>query len=72
MVSNVTFNNISTISWRPVLVVEEADHGQAIGKPFSKISLVLIYCCLAPNLAILQLYCGVNKFYISSRHLHDP
>ena len=36
---NATFSNISTISWRPVLVVEEAeysdrtkDHGQAIGK----------------------------------------
>jgi hypothetical protein len=36
---NTTFNNISAISWRPVLVVEEArdperttDHGQAIGK----------------------------------------
>jgi hypothetical protein len=36
---NVTFNNISAISWRPVLVVEEAgvperttDHGQATGK----------------------------------------
>ena len=36
---NATFNNISAISWRPVLVVEEAeyaerttDHGQATGK----------------------------------------
>jgi hypothetical protein len=36
---NATFSNISAISWRPVLVVEEAgvpgettDHGQAIGK----------------------------------------
>ena len=39
MVFNVTFNNISAISWQPVLVVEEAgvperttDHGQATGK----------------------------------------
>jgi len=39
IVLNATFNNISTISWRPVLVVEEAgvpeenhDHGQATGK----------------------------------------
>jgi uncharacterized DUF497 family protein len=38
-VFNFTFSNISAISWRPVLVVEEAeyperttDHGQAIGK----------------------------------------
>jgi hypothetical protein len=36
---NATFNNISAISWRPVLVVEEAGvpgentgHGQATGK----------------------------------------
>ena len=34
---NATFNNISAISWRPVLVVEEAgvpgeNHGQATGK----------------------------------------
>jgi hypothetical protein len=37
LVFNATFNNISAISWRPVLVVEEAgvpgeDHGQATGK----------------------------------------
>jgi hypothetical protein len=38
-VFNATFSNISVISWRPVLVVEEAkyperttDHGQATGK----------------------------------------
>jgi len=36
-VFNATFNNISVISWRPVLVVEEAgvpgeDHEQATGK----------------------------------------
>jgi hypothetical protein len=33
---NATFSSISAISWRPVLVVEEAerttDHGQATGK----------------------------------------
>jgi hypothetical protein len=36
---NATFSNISAISWRPVLVVEEAEvpgenhnHGQATGK----------------------------------------
>jgi hypothetical protein len=34
---NATFSNISAISWRPVLVVEEAgvpgeNHGQATGK----------------------------------------
>ena len=39
LVLNATFSNISAISWRPVLVVEEAgvperttDHGQATGK----------------------------------------
>ena len=39
IVFNTTFSNISAISWRPVLVVEEAgvperttDHGQAAGK----------------------------------------
>ena len=39
LVFNATFGNISAISWRPLLVVEEArvperttDHGQAIGK----------------------------------------
>jgi hypothetical protein len=40
-VFNATFSNISAISWRPVLVVEETgveypvrttDHGQATGK----------------------------------------
>jgi hypothetical protein len=34
-VLDATFSNISNISWRPVLVVEEArttDHGQATGK----------------------------------------
>jgi hypothetical protein len=38
-VFNAIFSNISAISWRPVLVVEEAevperttDHGQATGK----------------------------------------
>jgi hypothetical protein len=33
-VLNATFSNISAISWRPVLVVEEAgeNHGQATGK----------------------------------------
>ena len=36
---NATFSNISAISWRPVLVVEEAgettDHGQANEKTLS-------------------------------------
>jgi hypothetical protein len=39
IVFNATFSNISAISWRPVLMVEEpeysegtTDHGQAIGK----------------------------------------
>ena len=38
LVFNATFSNISAISWRPVLVVEEeyperiTDYGQAIGK----------------------------------------
>ena len=39
LVLNATFSNISAISWRPVLVVDEAevseittDHGQATGK----------------------------------------
>ena len=40
MVFNATFNKISVISWRPVLVVEEArvprenHHGQATGKHY--------------------------------------
>jgi hypothetical protein len=29
---NATFNNISAISWRPVLVVEEAGENQTLGK----------------------------------------
>jgi predicted secreted protein len=38
LVFNATFSNISAISWRPVLVMEEeysermTDYGQAIGK----------------------------------------
>jgi len=42
IVFNATFSNISAISWRPVLMVEEAeyserttDHGQATGKLLS-------------------------------------
>jgi hypothetical protein len=50
-VFNATFSNISAISWRPVLVVEEAgvlDHGQAIGKLYHlrlrvECTLFLIY-----------------------------
>ena len=41
MVFNTTFSNISAISWRSVLVTEEAgvpgentDHGEATGKPY--------------------------------------
>ena len=37
IVLNVTFSNISAISWRTVLVVEEkrtTDHGQTTGKRF--------------------------------------
>jgi predicted component of type VI protein secretion system len=37
IVFNVTFSNISAISWRTVLVVEEertTDHGQTTGKLF--------------------------------------
>jgi hypothetical protein len=40
---NATFSNISDISWRPVLVVEETeyperttDHGQATGKLYHR------------------------------------
>jgi hypothetical protein len=54
-VFNATFSNISAISWRPVLVVEEAgvperttDHGQATGKLYHlrlrvEFTLFLIY-----------------------------
>ena len=28
----------------------------------------LIYWCLTPNLAVFQLYHGMNKFYINLRH----
>jgi hypothetical protein len=39
LVFNAIFSNISAISWRPVLMVEEAgvpgeDHGQATGKRY--------------------------------------
>jgi len=29
---NATFNNISAITWRPVLVVEEAEYPERMGK----------------------------------------
>ena len=52
---NATFNNISAISWRPVLVVEEAgeperttDHGQATGKLYYL--LLRVECTLFCNL----------------------
>jgi hypothetical protein len=48
---NANFNNISAISWRPVLVVEEAavpekntDHGQATGKLYHM--LLRVECTL--------------------------
>jgi hypothetical protein len=52
---NATFNNISAISWRPVLVVGEAgvpgettDHGQATGKLYHL--RLLVECNLFGNL----------------------
>jgi hypothetical protein len=33
MVFNTTFNNISAISWRPVLVVEEAEYPERTTDP---------------------------------------
>jgi hypothetical protein len=42
-VFNGTFSNISAISWRPVLKVEEAgipDHEQATGKLYSGVNVV--------------------------------
>jgi hypothetical protein len=41
LVFNATFSNISAVSWRPVLVVEEeypertSEHGQATGKLYN-------------------------------------
>jgi hypothetical protein len=50
---NATFNNISAISWRLILVVEEAgvserttDHGQATGKRYR----LRVECTLFCNL----------------------
>jgi hypothetical protein len=52
LVFNATFNNISAIAWRPVLVVEQAgvttNHGQATGKLYHlrlqvKCTLFVIY-----------------------------
>jgi hypothetical protein len=52
MVFNATFNNISVISWLPVLVVEEAgenpDHGQVAGKLYHL--RLRVECTLFSNL----------------------
>ena len=51
---NVTFSNISAISWRPVLVVEEAgvpgatDNGEATGKLYHL--RLRVQCTLFGNL----------------------
>jgi hypothetical protein len=51
---NATFNNISTISWRPVLVLEypkrTTDHGQATGKLYHL--RLRVECTLFCNLQI--------------------
>jgi hypothetical protein len=49
LVISATFNNISAISWRPVLVVEEE-------------YLMLSLSCLTPLSTIFQLYRG-SQFY---------
>jgi hypothetical protein len=55
IVFNATFSNMSAISWRPVLVVEEAgvperttNHGQATDK--------LITCCCELSAAFFLIY----------------
>jgi hypothetical protein len=58
MVFNATFNNISAISWRPVLVVEEAgvpgeNHAPTMGK-----QLVNFIACPAP-------YCGKGPGWLN-------
>jgi hypothetical protein len=62
MVFNATFNNISVISWGPVLVVEEIgvpgeDHGQATGKLYH---LRLRVEC--------TLYCNLQSRKVALKH----
>jgi hypothetical protein len=56
-VFNATFSNISALSWRPVLVVEEAgvlhperttDHGQATGKLYHLLDYLSTHTSLSP------------------------
>ena len=62
LVFNATFSNISAISWRPVLVVEEAglpgeshDHGQATGKLYQLWLRVecILFCNLQSHAALV-------------------
>jgi hypothetical protein len=67
MVFNATFNNISAISWRSVLLVEETrvpgeNHIVAVLLVEENYIHRLIDWCLTPTLAIFQLYRGVSKF----------
>jgi hypothetical protein len=61
MVFNTIFSNISAISWRPVLVVEEAGipgenhhHGQVTGKLFQL--QLRVECTLCCNLQIDKMF----------------
>jgi len=46
MVINATFNNISAISWRSVLLVEEPDYQKKTIELSQGIDKVAIYCCI--------------------------
>jgi hypothetical protein len=43
-VFNATFNNIAAISWRPVLVVEEAGVPGEIPRPWANVLVVVAAC----------------------------
>jgi hypothetical protein len=57
MVFNVTFNNISVISWWSVLLVEETRKPGENHQPFSSILLVMYSA---------KYYCFVNKMVLST------
>ena len=67
MVVNATFNNISVILWRSVLLVEEirvpGENAKPLAGEDAKHSDQKGYGCLAPLSTIIQWYLAANIFW---------
>jgi len=62
---SVTFNNISVISWRPVLLVEETRVPGENHRPVRSL-------CLVTNQINITFYCKIMVYYINHYRLSKP